>query len=109
MEKNKRLFLSMAQEDVDKLDRLREELGMNRSQYIRYLLSGQKKVLPTSVKDKKLIDTISNIDLTMRVLALKEGMTPEDSLAIFCEIKEIKELLGEKSTFGPVDQKSGGR
>ena len=109
MEKNKRLFLSMAQEDVDKLDRLREELGMNRSQYIRYLLSGQKKVLPTSVKDKKLIDTISNIDLTMRVLALKEGMTPEDSLAIFCEIKEIKELLGGKSTFGPVDQKSGGR
>lgn len=109
MEKNKRLFLSMAQEDVDKLDRLREELGMNRSQYIRYLLSGQKKVLPTSVKDKKLIDTISRIELDMRVLALKEEMAPEDSLAIFCEIKEIKELLYGKSTFGPVDQKSGGK
>ncbi len=109
MEKTKRLFLSMAQEDVDKLDRLREELGMNRSQYIRYLLSGQKKVLPTSVKDKELINAISKIDLDMRVLALKEEITPEDSLALFCEIKEIKDLLGGKSTFGPVDQKSGGR
>ena len=109
MEKNKRLFLSMSQEDVDKLDRLREELGMNRSQYIRYLLSGQKKFLPASVKDKKLIDAISRIDLNMRVLALKEDMAPEDSLAIFCEIKEIKELLGGKTAYGPVDQRSGGR
>ena len=74
MEKNKRLFLSMSQEDVDKLDQLREELGMNRSQYIRYLLSGQRKVIPSAVKDKKLIDAISKIDLDMRVLALKEGM-----------------------------------
>lgn len=109
MEKNKRLFLSMSQEDVDKLDRLREELGMNRSQYIRYLLSGQKKFLPASVKDKKLIDAISRIDLNMRVLALKEDMAPEDSLAIFCEIKHIKELLGGKTAYGPVDQRSGGR
>ena len=109
MEKNKRLFLSMTQEDVDKLDQLREELGMNRSQYIRYLLSGQRKVIPSSVKDKKLIDAISKIDLDMRVLALKEGMTSKDALTIFCEIREIKELLGYKSTFGPVDQKTGGR
>ncbi|MDD3138695.1 MAG: ribbon-helix-helix protein, CopG family [Lachnospiraceae bacterium] len=109
MEKNKRLFLSMSEEDVDKLDRLREELRMNRSQYIRYLLSGQKKVMPTAIKDKKLIDAISKIDLDMRVLALKEGVSPGDALAIYCEIREIKELLGYKTTSGPVDQKLGGK
>ena len=109
MEKNKRLFLSMPQEYVDKLDGLCTELGMNRSQYIRYLLSGQRRVLPTVVKDKKLIDAIAKIDLDMRVLALKEGMTPRDTLAIFCEIREIKALLGEKSAYGPVDQKTGGK
>lgn len=109
MEKNKRLFLSMSQEDVDKLDQLREELGMNRSQYIRYLFSAQRKVLPSSVKDKKLIDAIARIDLDLRVLALKDEMTPGDVLAIFCKIREIKELLGYKFTFGPVDQKTGGK
>lgn len=109
MEKNKRLFLSMSEEDVDRLDRLRNELGMNRSQYIRYLLSGQRKVIPSSIKDKKLIEVLSQIDLDMRVLALKDGVTAKDSLAIFSEIKEIKRLLGDKSTIGPVDQMTGGK
>ncbi len=38
-----RLFLSLQDEDLNRLDALRSELGMNRSQYIRYLLSGQRK------------------------------------------------------------------
>ena len=41
-EKNSRLFLSISEEDLHRLDMLREELGMNRSQYIRYVISGQK-------------------------------------------------------------------
>lgn len=106
---NKRLFLSLSQEDVDKLDRLRLELGMNRSQYVRYLLSGKKKLIPTSIKERKLIEAISKIDLDLRALALKEGMTPEDALTIFCEIREMKELLGYRTTFSPVDQKTGGK
>lgn len=106
---NKRLFLSLSQEDVDKLDKLRSELGMNRSQYIRYLLSGKKKVIPTVIKEKKLIEAISKIDLDMRALALKEGMAPEDALTIFCEIREMKELFGYRTTFSPVDQKTGGK
>lgn len=43
-EKNNRLFLSVSDTDLYKLDILREEMGMNRSQYIRYLISGQKRV-----------------------------------------------------------------
>ncbi len=70
MEKNKRLFLSMSEEDVAKLDRLKDELGMNRSQYIRYLISGQKKILPGVLRDKKLIDTLSEINLELQVIAL---------------------------------------
>jgi len=37
-EKNNRLFLSVSDEDLERLDMLREELGMNRSQYIRYVI-----------------------------------------------------------------------
>lgn len=33
-EKNNRLFLSVSDEDLRRLDALRGELGMNRSQYI---------------------------------------------------------------------------
>ena len=50
MADNKRLFLSLPEEDVKKLDVLRAELGMNRSRYIRYLLSGQKKQICPSIR-----------------------------------------------------------
>ena len=38
-EKNNRLFLSVSDADLYKLDILREELGMNRSQYIPFRCS----------------------------------------------------------------------
>lgn len=67
-EKNSRLFLSVSEEDLHRLDMLREELGMNRSQYIRYVISGQKKVLIPSVKYKEMISKLSQIDLSLRPL-----------------------------------------
>lgn len=99
MEKNKRLFLSISNEDVEKLDRLREELGMNRSQYIRYVISGQKKIIPFSIREKKLIEAIVAVELDMSVIALKDGMESEDVIAIYSEIQEIKQLLEDKYNF----------
>lgn len=108
MEKNKRLFLSMSEEDVAKLDRLKDELGMNRSQYIRYLISGQKKILPGVLRDKKLIDTLSEINLKLQVIALKDGMSATDALTVYSAIDDIKVLLEKRTTFSPVDQKLRG-
>ncbi len=102
---NKRLFLSMSEEDIKRLDVLRSELGMNRSQYIRHVINGQRKIIPSPIKDKEIINALSRIDLDLRVLALKEGMTPKDALAIYCELREIKQLLGIRTTYGPVDHK----
>ena len=109
MEKNKRLFLSMSEKEVERLDVLREELGMNRSQYVRHLLSGQRKIMPAAIKEKQLIDVLSKIELNMRVLALKEGISPGEALAIYSELREIKGLMDHRTTFGPVDQKLGGK
>ena len=92
-EKNSRLFLSVSEEDLHRLDMLREELGMNRSQYIRYVISGQKKVLIPSVKYKEMISKLSQIDLSLRVIALKEEMTSEDKLLIYTKLQEIKEIV----------------
>ena len=91
---DKRLFLSMSEEDVRKLDALRQELGMNRSQYIRYLLSGQKKLIPASIRQKALVEQMSQIDLHLRRLCLKEGMEAKDILFIYEELKDIREALG---------------
>lgn len=104
-EKNSRLFLSISEEDLHRLDMLREELGMNRSQYIRYVISGQKKVLIPSVKYKEMISKLSQIDLSLRVIALKPEMTSEDKLLIYAKLQEIKEIVSGNETFSPGDQK----
>ncbi|MBP3593038.1 MAG: ribbon-helix-helix protein, CopG family [Lachnospiraceae bacterium] len=105
-EKNNRLFLSVSDADLSRLDVLREELGMNRSQYIRYLISGQKRLLIPSVKYKELISKISQIDLSLRVIALKEEMTSEDKLLVYSKLDEVKRILTGMDTFGHDDQKS---
>ena len=104
-EKNNRLFLSVSDADLHRLDALREELGMNRSQYIRYLISGQKRKLIPSVKYKELVTKISQVDLSLRVIALKEEISTEDKLLVFTKIEEIKTLLTGMDIFGHDDQK----
>lgn len=104
-DKNNRLFLSVSDADLSKLDMLRGELGMNRSQYIRYLIEGQKRVLIPSVKYKELVSKLSQIDLSLRVIALKDQMSAEDKLLIYTKLEDIRRLFAGKDTFGHDDQK----
>ena len=100
---NKRLFLSLSEEDVNRLDFLREELGMNRSQYVRYMLSGRKLVMPQSIRQKELIQQLSDIDLHLRIIALKDGVDTKDVLFVNEALKDIRSAL--RGAFGPLDQK----
>ncbi len=88
-----RLFLSLPEDDVKRLDVLRGELGMNRSEYMRYLLSGQKKQIPASIKQKDLVQKLSQIDLHLRTIALKEGVDSSDILYVHESLKDIRGVL----------------
>lgn len=103
MSNNKRLVLSVSEADIKRIDSLSEELGMNRSQYIRYLLSARSKILVPSIRYKELIKCISNIDLSLRVVALKEDISNQDKIYIESSIKELKQLIASFSTSGQVD------
>ena len=104
MAANKRLFLSLSEDDVLRLDCLREELGMNRSQYIRYVLSGQQKLICPSIKYMDAVKRLSSIDLSLRTIVLKDSVSEEDKLAIYSELQEIKKILSSRDTFGQVDR-----
>ena len=103
MKKNKRLFLSLSEEDLSKLDQLRTELGMNRSEYIRYIISGQTKILSPSIKYKELVSELLDVELDLKVIALKDTISSVDKLQLYTEIKEIKSLLAMKGTSGQLD------
>ena len=78
--------------EVAKFDMLRNELGMNRSQYFCYLLSGQKKQIPGSIRYKNLIAKLSDIDLHLRCICLKEDMEAGDILYVH-EARIFKKLF----------------
>ena len=109
---SKKVHLSLPEEEVAKFDMLRNELGMNRShgmnrsQYFCYLLSGQKKQMPDSIRYKNLIAKLSDIDLHLKHICLKEGMDAGDILYVHEAIKDLRTALD--ITSGPVDQKSKG-
>ncbi len=103
---SKKVHLSLSEEDVAKFDTLRNELGMNRSQYFCYLLSGQKKQIPDSIKYKNLIAKLSDIDLHLRHICLKESMEARDILYVHEVIKDLRKAF--EITSGPLDQKLNG-
>ena len=105
MEKTNRLNMYVDADDVVALDYLRAELGMNRSEYIRYMLKNQKRIVPVSIKEKELIRVLSQIDIHLKALALKEELSVEDRLFIYSEIEEIKKLIREGVTSAPLEQK----
>ena len=109
MEKTNRLNMYVDADDVVALDYLRAELGMNRSEYIRYMLKNQKRIIPVSIKEKELIQVLSQIDIHLKALALKEELSVEDRLFIYSEIEEIKKLIREGVTSAPLEQKLKGR
>lgn len=103
---NKKVHLSLTDEEVAKFDMLRNELGMNRSQFFCYLMSGERKRIPDVVKQRNLISKLSDIDLHLRHICLKEGMDAGDVLYVHEAIKDLRSALN--ITSGPMDQKLGG-
>ena len=103
---SKKVHLSLSEEDVSKFDMLRNELGMNRSQYYSYLISGEKKRIPDIVRQKKLIAKLSDIDLHLRDICMKDGMDAGDVLYVHEVVKDLRTALN--ITSGPMDQKSKG-
>ena len=90
---DKRLFLSLSEDDLARLDKRRAEYGMNRSQYIRYLLSSQRKAIPYSIKQKELVDQIAQVDLHPKSLCLKEEMRPEDVMFVMEAVVDIRAAI----------------
>ena len=100
-----RLFLSVSDNDLKKLDELSSDIGMNRSEYIRHIIRNQRLIIPASIKEKEMIRLISKIDTDLKVLALREELTDADKLFIVSGIDDIKKLLRERTTCAPVEHK----
>jgi len=95
MANTKRLFLTMSEDEWESFERAREELGMNRSQFVRYLIGGQKEIRPSAIKYKELIFHIANIDRDLKVIAMKEELSDLEKMQVLTKLEDLKNLLGK--------------
>ena len=91
-----RVFLSMTEEEVSALDTAREKVGMTKSQYVRYLMSGKKEIRPPTIRYKELIHRLDAIERDLKVIAMKESLTDTDRICIMAKAEDIKNLLRGK-------------
>lgn len=71
MARKVRLFMTLSQEELDAFENAREQLGFNRSQYLRYLISGQKEIRPQALKERELIKLLAEIERDLKVIVMK--------------------------------------
>lgn len=93
----RRLFMSLAEDEFDRFERAREDLGMTRSQYLKFLIQGQKEIRPRSIVQSKYIEAISDMDRNLKTIVMKESLSDEDRIYILEQLKELKRVLDKLS------------
>lgn len=91
-----RVFLSMTEEEVSALDEAREKVGMTKSQYVRYLMSGKKDIRPPTIRYRELIHKLDAIERDLKVIAMKESLKDTDRICIMAKLEDIKKLMNGK-------------
>ena len=90
MEKKVRLFMTVSQEEMNSFETAREKLGMNRSQYLRYLIGGQREIRPPAIKERELIRKLADVERDLKVIAMKEDLSDGDKLLVMEKLDDIK-------------------
>lgn len=85
--------VSMYETDVDLFELKRAELGMSKSAFIRLLLAEHDNRVPPFMKYKELINSISELNTSVKELLLLESITDVDKLHLIEQIKILNETF----------------
>lgn len=99
---SKRLFLTMPEDLYKQFEINRELLGMNRSMYVRFLLSGQKELRPPTIRYTNLIDRLNGIERSLKIIAAKEELADVDRLLIMTKLDEVKRMVNKNYGAGQI-------
>ena len=90
-----RLFLNLSDDELLKFENARTALGMNRSQYVRYLIGGAKEIRPCSIRHKEIIRRLSSIDKNIKVIAMKDCLSDKDKLKLMTKLEDVIKIFKE--------------
>lgn len=91
-----RFCITMSESDVDKFEAGRNAVGMNKSAYVRLLIAEHEGSVPGFIKYKEIIEKLSEIELDLKTLVLKDSLTAEEKLKVYTRINEVEKCVKNK-------------
>ena len=91
-----RIHISLSDEELRKLDDICNKLSLNRSQTIRHLISENRIDKPVYIQDKEVITLLSDIDMCIKVLVLRDVVPLNEALKMLDSLSSIRRMIKEQ-------------
>lgn len=91
-----RFTVSMNSSDVDFFERKRGELGMSKSAFIRLLIANYENNIPSFIKNKEIIESLSDVNSSMKEILISDKMISTDKMILYEKINKINEIMSQK-------------
>ncbi|MDD3416012.1 MAG: ribbon-helix-helix domain-containing protein [Lachnospiraceae bacterium] len=91
-----RLTVSMNSSDIDFFERKRADLGMNKSAFIRLLIANYENKIPSFIKNKEIIEALSDVNNSMKEILISDKMNSTDKMILYEKINKLNDSLSQK-------------
>lgn len=89
----KRMCMTVSETDQEKFDRGRNEHGMTRSAYLRLLIAEHEGRVPDFIRNKELIQRMSELNNRIRELILSEKISDVDKLHLYEKLNDLQTYM----------------
>ena len=93
----KRLYMTLDEKLIERLDKACRKAGLSRSQYMEVLLSGRIDIRPPVLQYGEMIRKLCGIEQDLKVMVLKDSLSEEDRVLIMTRLSDIKEMIKVKT------------
>lgn len=91
-----RFTISMNDSDIDFFERKRAELGMSKSAFIRLLIANYENSIPSFIKNKEIIEALSDVNSSMKALLISDKISSTDKMILYEKINKLNEIANQK-------------
>lgn len=88
-----RFSISLDEKDIDLFERSRTDINMSRQAFFRLLLAEHHNNVPTSLKYRKIIESFSELNTSIKTLILTDKIEDVSKIYILEKMEEIHFLL----------------
>lgn len=72
------------------------ETGMNRTNYLKFLLREHEGKIPSFLTEKELIEQFAEVNTLCKKILLLESLSDQDKQRLYVELGELKQLMRQK-------------